>query len=60
MHKVCMGFMLCNGWHVYFMLPDLQMHLTRKLTFGDQQRFVEMGCVAGTLAGRGKKDERIC
>ena len=42
MPRVYMGFMQRHGWHVYFMLPDLQTHLPRKLTFTDPQKIVEM------------------
>ncbi len=37
-----MGFQQRDGWHVYFMLPDLKTHLPRKLTFSDPQKIVEM------------------
>ena len=42
MHRIYMGFMQREGWNVYFMLPDLQTHLPRKLTFSDPQKIVKM------------------
>ena len=42
MLRVYMGFMQRDGWHVYFMLPDLKTHLPRKLTLTDPQKIVEM------------------
>src|SRR5208337_2252445 len=51
MPRVYMGFMQRDGWHVYFMLPDLQTHLPRKLTFSDSQKIVEMAQRGGMDAG---------
>lgn len=50
-HKVYMGFMQRDGWHVYFMLPDLKTHLPRKLTFSDPQKIVEMAKRGGMDTG---------
>lgn len=41
MHRIYMDFMQRDGWHVYFMLPDLRTHLPRKLKFTDSQKIVE-------------------
>jgi len=46
-----MGFMQRDGWHVYFMLPDLQTHLPLKLTFSDPQKIVEMALRGGMDTG---------
>jgi len=36
-----MGFQQRDGWHVYFMLPDLKTHLPRKLAYSDPQKILE-------------------
>lgn len=46
-----MGFLQRDGWHIYFMLPDLKMHLPRKLTFSDSQKIVEKAKRGGMDAG---------
>lgn len=41
-HRICMNFMLSNGWHISFLEGDCRTSLPLKLTFADADKIREM------------------